>query len=136
MGCLATLFLYHNAKYRRYMSHRMEELKPEHYVTEKQCKEMIDEAIRQHNRNASILSMCLGLIFLALFAEGFFRVIGMIPPFLGIDVSIIHEVVEKVKEQLFQKLFNDRDPTVHVFNYMDCIGTHCTIFDRAWFCLL
>ncbi len=86
------------------MSHRMEELKPEHYVTEKQCKEMIDEAIRQHNRNASILSMCLGLIFLALFAEGFFRVIGMIPPFLGIDVSIIHEVVEKVKEQLFQAL--------------------------------
>ena len=78
--------------------------KPEHYVTEKQCKEMIDEAIRQHNRNASILSMCLGLIFLALFAEGFFRVIGMIPPFLGIDVSIIHEVVEKVKEQLFQAL--------------------------------
>ena len=41
-----------NAKYRRYMSHRMEELKAEHYVTEKQCKEMIDETIRQHNRNA------------------------------------------------------------------------------------
>ena len=41
--------------------------------------------------------MTLGIIFLALFAEGFFRVIGMIPPFLGIDVNIIKEIVEKLQ---------------------------------------
>ena len=35
-------------------------------------QEMIDAAITQHNRNASMISMCLGIIFLALFAEGFF----------------------------------------------------------------
>jgi hypothetical protein len=51
--------------------------------------ESIEKAIRRHNRNASMISMTLGIIFLALFCEGFLRVIGMIPPFLGIDVSIM-----------------------------------------------
>ena len=61
---------------------------------------MIDAAITQHNRNASMISMVLGIIFLALFADGFFRTIGMIPPFLGIDVSIIKEVVQEVLEKI------------------------------------
>jgi len=82
------------------MSHRMEEIKPPHYVTQEECDRKIEEAIRQHNRNASLLSMVLGLIFLALFAEGFFRVMGMIPPFLGIDVNVIQDIVDKVKEQI------------------------------------
>ena len=50
----------------------MDEIKPAHYVTKEECEEMIEDAIRQHNRNASIISMCLGILFLALFAEGFF----------------------------------------------------------------
>jgi len=82
----------------------MDEIKPSHYVTEEQCQEMIDAAIRQHNRNASIISMFLGIIFLALFVDGFFRVIGMIPPFMGIDVNILHEVIDKVKEEVFRVL--------------------------------
>ncbi len=82
------------------MSHRMEEIKPPHYVTQEECDRKIEAAIRQHNRNASLLSMVLGLIFLALFAEGFFRVMGMIPPFLGIDVNVIQDIVDKVKEQI------------------------------------
>ena len=78
----------------------MEETKPVHYTTKEEVKELIDAAINQHNRNASIISMFLGIIFLALFAEGFFRVIGLIPPFMGIDVNVLHEVVEKVKSEL------------------------------------
>ena len=73
-------------------------------VTKVEVQEMIDDAIRQHNRNASIISMTLGIIFLALFADGFFRVIGMIPPFLGIDVSILSEVIDRVKEEVFRVL--------------------------------
>jgi len=73
-------------------------------VTKAEVQEMIDDAIRQHNRNASIISMTLGIIFLALFADGFFRVIGMIPPFLGIDVSILSEVIDRVKEEVFRVL--------------------------------
>ena len=82
----------------------MNEIKPVHYVTKKECQEMIDNAIRQHNRNASIISMTLGIVFLALFVDGFFRVIGMIPPFMGIDVNILHEVIDRVKEEVFRVL--------------------------------
>ena len=49
---------------------KMEETNVE-YVTKQEAQAMIDAAITQHNRNASIISMCLGIIFLALFAEGF-----------------------------------------------------------------
>jgi len=82
----------------------MNEIKPAHHVTKEECQEMIDDAIRQHNRNASIISMFLGITFLALFVDGFFRVIGMIPPFMGIDVKILHEVIDRVKEEVFRVL--------------------------------
>jgi len=49
-------------------------------VTKEEVQEMIDAAIRRHNRNASIISMCLGWVVLALFAEGLLRLIGVIPP--------------------------------------------------------
>ena len=57
------------------MMHEHEEL-----VTRSEVQEMIDAAIRQHNRNASIISMCVGWVVLALFAEGLLRLIGVIPP--------------------------------------------------------
>jgi hypothetical protein len=50
------------------------------YITRKQAQEMIDDAIRKHNRNAGIISMCVGWVVLALFAEGLLRLIGIIPP--------------------------------------------------------
>ena len=51
-------------------------------VTKEEVHEMIDAAIRRHNRNASIISMCVGWVVLALFAEGLLRLIGAIPPVL------------------------------------------------------
>ena len=59
------------------MMHEQEEL-----VTRSEVQEMIDAAIRKHNRNASIISMCVGWVVLALFAEGLLRLIGVIPPVL------------------------------------------------------
>ena len=52
------------------------------YVSRLEVQEMIDAAIRKHNRNASIISMCVGWVVLALFAEGLLRLIGVIPPLL------------------------------------------------------
>jgi len=49
-------------------------------VTKEEVQEMIDAAIRRHNRNASIISMCVGWVVLALFAEGLLRLVGAIPP--------------------------------------------------------
>ena len=60
----------------------MTKINPEHYVTQKQCQEMIDDAIRRHNRNASVISMCVGWVVLSLFAEGLLRLVGVIPPLL------------------------------------------------------
>ena len=50
------------------------------FVSRSDVQEMIDDAIRKHNRNASIISMCVGWVVLALFAEGLLRLIGVIPP--------------------------------------------------------
>ena len=50
------------------------------YATHSEVREMIDAAIRRHNRNTSIISMCVGLVVLTLFAEGLLRLVGVIPP--------------------------------------------------------
>jgi len=50
------------------------------FVSRSEVQEMIDAAIRRHNRNASIISMCVGWVVLALFAEGLLRLVGVIPP--------------------------------------------------------
>ena len=62
------------------MAHRFDQIKPTHHITKEECQEMIDAAIRKHNRNASIISMCVGWVVLALFAEGLLRLVGAIDP--------------------------------------------------------
>ena len=57
-------------------------IEPPETVTKEEVQEMIDDAIRRHNRNAGIISMCVGWVVLALFAEGLLRLIGVIPPLL------------------------------------------------------
>jgi hypothetical protein len=57
-------------------------IEPMEYTTKSEVQEMIDDAIRKHNRNAGIISMCVGWVVLALFAEGLLRLIGVIPPLL------------------------------------------------------
>ena len=49
-------------------------------VTKEEVQEMIDAAIRKHNRNASVISMSVGWVVLALFAEGMLRLVGVIDP--------------------------------------------------------
>ena len=86
------------------MSHRMDEIKPVHYITREECQEMIDDAIRKHNRNASIISMCVGWVVLALFAEGLLRLIGVIDPifpWLKITLTILNG--RKRKEGVLQR---------------------------------
>ena len=62
---------------------------PPERLTEERVQEMIDAAIRRHNRNASIISMCVGWVVLALFAEGLLRLIGVIDPILPwLDITL------------------------------------------------
>ncbi len=61
-------------------------------MTEEQVQEMIDAAMKKHNRNATLISMALGFVMLALFMDGLFRVLGVVPPFLNIDISILPRI--------------------------------------------
>jgi len=61
----------------------------------------IDEAsMAKHNREATIISMILGFTCLALFLDGLLRILGIIPPFAGLDVNIIDQIVEKVETDI------------------------------------
>ena len=58
----------------------------------------IDEAsMAKHNREATIISMILGFTCLALFLDGLLRILGIIPPFAGLDVNIMDDIAEKTK---------------------------------------
>ena len=65
----------------------------------------IDEAsMAEHNFKATIISMILGFICLALFLDGTLRLLGIIPPFMDIDISIIDKVAEKVETEVIPLL--------------------------------
>ena len=61
----------------------------------------IDEAsMAEHNFKATIISMILGFICLALFLDGTLRLLGIIPPFLDIDISIVDRIADKVETEV------------------------------------
>ena len=65
----------------------------------------IDEAsMAKHNREATIISMILGFTCLALFVDGLLRILGIIPPFMDLDVDIIDQVVERVENDIMPML--------------------------------
>jgi len=61
----------------------------------------IDEAsMAKHNRDATIISMILGFTALALFVDGLLRILGIIPPFMDIDVNVIDDIIDKVESDI------------------------------------
>ena len=61
----------------------------------------IDEkSMADHNFKATIISMILGFICLALFLDGLLRILGIIPPFMDLDVNVIDDIVEKVENDI------------------------------------
>ena len=61
----------------------------------------IDEAsMAEHNFKATIISMVLGFLCLALFLDGTLRLLGIIPPFMDIDISIVDKIAEKVETEV------------------------------------
>ena len=65
----------------------------------------IDEAsMAKHNREATVISMILGFTTLALFVDGLLRILGIIPPFMDIDVNILDKIVERVESDVIDKV--------------------------------
>ena len=70
----------------------------------------IDEAsMAKHNRDATVISMILGFTTLALFVDGLLRMLGIIPPFMDLDVNILDkietDIIDRVRQVPVQKLF-------------------------------
>ena len=88
------------------------------FYTKKEVDEMVaaalaearaidEESMRKHNRDATIISMILGFTCLALFVDGLLRILGIIPPFMDLDVNVVDDIIEKVESDilpLVQKL--------------------------------
>ena len=65
----------------------------------------IDEAsMAKHNREATIISMILGFTCLALFLDGLLRILGVIPPFMHLDVNIIDKITDRVETDVIDKI--------------------------------
>ena len=65
----------------------------------------IDEAsMAKHNREATVISMILGFTCLALFVDGLLRILGIIPPFMHIDVNILDRIADRVETDVIDKI--------------------------------
>ena len=65
----------------------------------------IDEAsMRKHNRDATIISMILGFTCLALFLDGLLRILGIIPPFMGLDVNVIDDLTNRIEQDILPQI--------------------------------
>ena len=74
-------------------------------------KEAVEEAVKideasmaKHNRDATVISMVLGFTTLALFVDGLLRMLGIIPPFMDLDVNILERIVERVETDVIDKV--------------------------------
>ena len=65
-----------------------------------EARRIDEESMAKHNREATVISMILGFIALALFLDGTLRLLGIIPPFLDIDINILDQIVEKVEQDV------------------------------------
>ena len=68
-----------------------------------------EESMAKHNREATVISMILGFTTLALFVDGLLRMLGIIPPFMDLDVNILDkietDIIDKIRQVPVQKLF-------------------------------
>ena len=69
-----------------------------------EAKRIDEESMRKHNRDATVISMILGFTALALFVDGLLRLLGIIPPFMGIDIDLLDKIVEKVEGNVIDKV--------------------------------
>ena len=76
-----------------------------------EAKEIDEESMKKHNRDATVISMILGFTTLALFVDGLLRMLGIIPPFMHIDINILErietDIIDKIKQVPIQKIFQN-----------------------------
>ena len=75
-----------------------------------QAREIDEMSMAKHNRDATVISMILGFTTLALFVDGLLRLLGIIPPFMDVDINILDrietDIIDKIKQVPIQKIFH------------------------------
>ena len=73
-----------------------------------QARKIDEESMAKHNRDATVLSMILGFTTLALYVDGLLRMLGIIPPFMDLDVNILDkietDIIDRVRQVPIQKI--------------------------------
>ena len=69
-----------------------------------EARKIDEESMAKHNRDATVLSMILGFTALALFVDGLLRVLGIVPPFMDLDVNILEKIADKVETDVIDKI--------------------------------
>ena len=73
-----------------------------------EAKRIDEESMAKHNRDATVISMILGFTTLALFVDGLLRMLGIIPPFMHLDVNILDkietDIIDKIRQVPIQKI--------------------------------
>ena len=69
-----------------------------------EARRIDEESMAKHNREATVISMILGFTTLALFVDGLLRMLGIIPPFMDLDVNILERIVERVETDVIDKV--------------------------------
>ena len=69
-----------------------------------EARKIDEESMAKHNRDATVLSMILGFTALALFVDGLLRLLGIIPPFMDIDIDVLDKIVDRVETDVIDKI--------------------------------
>ena len=83
-------------------------------VAVEEARRIDAESMRKHNRDATVISMILGFTALALFVDGLLRLLGIIPPFMQIDIDVLDKIVDRVEVDVIDKL--KQVPIQKIFN--------------------
>ena len=74
------------------------------YDAVEEAKKIDEASMAKHNREATVISMILGFTCLALFVDGLLRILGIIPPFMHLDVNIIDKIADRVEIDVIDKI--------------------------------
>ena len=83
-------------------------------VAVEEARRIDAESMRKHNRDATVISMILGFTALSLFVDGLLRLLGIIPPFMQIDIDVLDKIVDRVEVDVIDKL--KQVPIQRIFN--------------------
>ena len=73
-------------------------------VAVEEARRIDAESMAKHNRDATVISMILGFTALALFVDGLLRLLGIIPPFMQIDIDVLDKIVDRVENDVIDRV--------------------------------